>query len=160
MSKTGFQAFAAGMIVATSVLGGTYLLTDEKPVTANTEEKEITDKDVSSYLTGKGQVAITTDEYEELLKTKDAALKQQTKAEKETQPAQQAEKPVSYTFRINAGMTTSEISEILEQNGIVADSFDFDQYLIKNKYHQKVQLGTFTVQKGMNYQQLAELLTK
>jgi cell division protein YceG involved in septum cleavage len=167
MSKTGFQTFAAGMIVATSLLGGTYLLSDNKSAEADAEKKEVTNSDVESFLTSNGKVSISTDEYEELLAAKDKAVQQQDTKTAEETPQQEEntaeekkEEVVKYSVTIKSGMTTSEISDLLEQNGIIEDSFDFDQFLIKGNYHQKVQLGTFTVQKGMTYNQLAEVLTK
>jgi hypothetical protein len=171
MSKSGFQAFAAGMIVATSVLGGTYFLTDHQPASADVEKKEVTEKDVESFLTSNGKISITTDEYEQLLAAKDQAVQQQgaQKAKTPTQEEstakeepveQKKEEVIKYKLTIKAGMTTSEISDLLEQNGIISDSFEFDQYLIKGDYHQKVQLGTFEVQKGMDFYQLANILTK
>lgn len=174
MSKKGFQAFAAGMIVATSVLGGTYLLSGNQQAEADTEQ-ELSENEVEKFLTSNQQTAISIDEYEELLAAKNAEVtekatektpKQETTTDKpqttETteKTEEKKEEVVKYKVTIKAGMTTSEVSDLLEQNGIVSDSFEFDQYLIKNNYHTKVQLGTFEVQKGMTYNQLAEALTR
>lgn len=165
MSKIGFQTFAAGMIVATSVLGGTYLLSDKQPASADTENKEISESDVESFLTSNGKISIPTDEYEELLAVKDNALKQPIEQPEQTEKAEdkkeeeKQEEVVKYTVTVKAGMTTSEISKMLEQNGIISDSFAFDQYLIKHDFHKKIQLGSFEVQKGMDFYQLAHILT-
>ncbi|WP_299087892.1 hypothetical protein [uncultured Metabacillus sp.] len=169
MSKTGFRAFAAGMIVATSVLGGTYLLSDNQSASADDEKNEMSQSDVESYLTSNGKIAITTGEYEELLAAKDKAVqqpaannnsqqKESTSTENTTE--QSKEEVIKYNLVVKSGMTTSEISDLLEQNGIIENSFNFDQFLIKGKYHQRIQLGTFAVQKGMTFQQLADVLTR
>ncbi len=167
MSKTGFQAFAAGMIVATSVLGGTYLFSGKQQAEADVEQKELSEKEVENFLTDKQQIAIQIDEYEELLASKNAKV-----VEKETEEAPQEVKKdtasaeekkqevIKYKVTIKAGMTTSEVSDLLEQNAIITSSKEFDQYLIKNKYHTKVQLGTFEVQKGMTFLQLAKAITR
>lgn len=171
MSKTGFQAFAAGMIVATSVLGGTYFLSDNQSASADAKKKEVTKSDVETFLTSNGKISITTDEYEQLLEAKNEAVQQQATQTAKTQskvestakeePAEEKEEEViKYKLTIKAGMTTSEISDLLEQNGIISDSFEFDQFLIKGDYHRLVQLGTFEVKKGMDFKQLAEILTK
>ncbi|MDQ0224865.1 hypothetical protein CHH83_08250 [Bacillus sp. 7586-K] len=176
MSKTSFQAFAAGMIVATTLLGGTYLLTDNKSASAD-DKKQLTEKNVEKYLAENGRMAVEAEEYEELLaaknssepKTDTAKDTKEDTAQKETTtetPAKEApaeekkEEPVTYNLTISEGMTTSTVSDLLEQNGIIEDSFQFDQYLIKNNYHQKVQLGTFQVKKGMDFHQLAEAITR
>ncbi|WP_121662843.1 endolytic transglycosylase MltG [Metabacillus litoralis] len=171
MSKLGFQAFAAGMIVATSVLGGTYLLSDHQSATADSEQKEVTEKQVNQFLKSNGQVSITSEEYEELLALKkvevvqeDSQNQQQTETAKETEQPKEAEEKkeevIKYNITIKEGMTTSEVSDLLEQNAIIASSFEFDQFLIKNNFHTRVQLGTFEVQKGMTFQQLAEAITR
>lgn len=169
MSKLGFQAFAAGMIVATSVLGGTYLLSDHQSATADSEQKEVTEKQVNQFLKSNGQVSITSEEYEELLALKKAEVvqedsqnQQQTETAKETGQPKEAEEKTEDVIMvtIKEGMTTSEVSDLLEQNGVIDSSFDFDQYLIRNNYHTKVQLGTFEIQKSMKFQDLAEAITK
>lgn len=173
MSKLGFQAFAAGMIVATSVLGGTYLLSDHEEANADVEQKVLSEKNVSDYLTKSGQVAIPTDEYEELLAAKNAEVvepdtqqKQETTEKEEAteqqtkEPEEQKEEVIKYKVTIREGMTTSEVSDLLEQNAIITSSKEFDQFLIKNNYHTRVQLGTFEVKKGMTFQQLAEAITR
>ncbi|MDQ0233621.1 hypothetical protein [Metabacillus malikii] len=183
MSKARVQAFAAGMIVATSLLGVTYYLSDKQ--TDNTK-KEITEKEVDTFLTEKGKMSIDTVEYEEYLATKDTANQEkepaetpkenstpakeetppqaETPAKEETPPQEEApekkEEEKKYTLTISEGMTTSAVSDLLEQNGIIEDSFEFSQFLIKNNYHQRVQLGTFEVKKGMDYNQLAQAITK
>jgi hypothetical protein len=172
MSKTGFQAFAAGMIVATSVLGITYFFSENQSAAADAKKTETTASEVESYLTDNGKISISTEEYEELLASKDAAVQQSAQTEQNQETAVKEEKPkteepakekeeqaITYKLNVSAGMTTNEISNMLEQNGIISDSFEFDQFLIKNGYHQKVQLGTFDVKKGMSFQQLAEVLT-
>jgi hypothetical protein len=162
MSKVGFQAFAAGMIVATSLLGGTYFLSDKQSASADIEKKEVSESEVESFLTSNGRISIPTDEYEELLAVKDKALKQpveQPEKVEEKQPEEKKEEVVKYTVKVTAGMSTYEISNVLEQNGIISDSFAFDQYLIKHDFHRKIQLGSFEVRKGMDWYQLAHILT-
>jgi hypothetical protein len=162
MSKVGFQAFAAGMIVATSLLGGTYFLSDKQSASADIEKKEISESEVESFLTSNGKISVPTDEYEELLAVKDNALKQpveQPEKVEEKQPEEKKEEVVKYTVKVTAGMSTYEISNLLEQNGIISDSFAFDQYLIKHDFHRKIQLGSFEVRKGMDWYQLAHILT-
>ncbi|HZH62909.1 MAG TPA: hypothetical protein VEY70_25830 [Metabacillus sp.] len=171
MSKTGFQAFAAGMIVATSVLGGTYLLSGTQQAEADAEQRELSKNEVEKFLTSNQQTAISIDEYEELLASKNAEVTEKASEEapkeettENTEATQETEEKkedvIKYNVTIKAGMTTSEVSNLLEQNAIISDSFEFDQYLIKNNYHTRVQLGTFEVQKGMTFQQLAEAITR
>lgn len=166
MSKTGFRTFAAGIIFSTSVLGGTYLLSDKEQATAKVEKK-ITDADIEAYLKNNNKMAIDTDEYAEFLATKNATAQKETtkvaeepKTEEATKVEEKKEEVVSYKIAIKDGMTTSEVSDALELNGIIDSSKEFDQFLISNDFHTKVQLGTFEVKKGMTFEQLADVITR
>ncbi|MFC0270005.1 hypothetical protein ACFFIX_00840 [Metabacillus herbersteinensis] len=168
MSKNGFQSFAAGMIAATSVLSATFFLSGNAPTADEVAlQKEVTETDVKDYLAKSGQMTITNEEYETLIKAKDqAANKEQQKATEktaETEVKEQEDKPVEikkYSVQIREGMTTGEVSDLLEQNGIITSAKDFNQYLIKGNYHREVQLGTFEVMQGMSFEELTEAITR
>ncbi|MGG3924688.1 hypothetical protein ABET51_01625 [Metabacillus fastidiosus] len=164
MSKVGFQAFAAGMIVATSVMGASYFLENNQKSAEQSVQKEVTDAQVKNYLSKKGQLAISNEEYDDLKNQKEKLLIEQknnqankTEQNKE-QPKEQEKK--KYTLMIRKGMSTSDVSNLLQANGIIASSKDFNQFLIKGNYHTKVQLGDFEVVQGMNFQQITAIITK
>ncbi|MED4530718.1 hypothetical protein [Metabacillus fastidiosus] len=164
MSKVGFQAFAAGMIVATSVMGASYFLENNQKSAEQSVQKEVTDAQVKNYLSKKGQLAISNEEYDDLKNQKEKLLIEQknnqankTEQNKE-QPKEQEKK--KYTLMIRKGMSTSDVSNLLQANGIIASSKDFNQFLIKGNYHTKVQLGDFEVVQGMNFQQITAVITK
>ncbi|MGG3798129.1 endolytic transglycosylase MltG [Metabacillus fastidiosus] len=164
MSKVGFQAFAAGMIVATSVMGASYFLENNQKSAEQSVQKEVTDSQVKNYLSKKGQLAISNEEYDDLKNQKEKLLIEQksnqvnkTEQNKE-QPKEQEKK--KYTLMIRKGMSTSDVSNLLQANGIIASSKDFNQFLIKGNYHTKVQLGDFEVVQGMNFQQITAIITK
>lgn len=163
MSKNGFQTFAAGIIAATSVLSATYFLSENIPTTDEVAvQKEVTEADVKEYLVKNGQMTITNEEYETLISAKDQAAKEEQKEETVANKDQEA-KPVEkikYSVQIREGMTTSEVSDLLEQNGIITSAKDFNQFLIKGNYHTEVQLGTFEVVQGMSFIELADAFTR
>ncbi|KZN96321.1 endolytic transglycosylase MltG [Aeribacillus composti] len=176
MNKRILQAFSAGMIVSTSILTLTFYLGnyDQKVVA----EKELTDKSVNEYLAQNNKIAVSNKEYEEFLSYKDTKVKNlnKTPQQNEQQQKQQNQnaqnqnqeqknnnqqtevKPVK--VNIKEGMTTSDVSKILEQSGIIDSASKFNQYLIKHDYHKRVQIGTFEVKKGMSYYEIAEALTR
>ncbi|ASS91917.1 MULTISPECIES: endolytic transglycosylase MltG [Aeribacillus] len=181
MNKRILQAFSAGMIVSTSILTLTFYLGnyDQKVVA----EKELTDKSVNEYLAQNNKIAVSNKEYEEFLSYKDTKVKnlnktpqqneQQQKQQNQNAQNQNAQnqnqeqknnnqqtevKPVK--VNIKEGMTTSDVSKILEQSGIIDSASKFNQYLIKHDYHKRVQIGTFEVKKGMSYYEIAEALTR
>ena len=40
----------------------------------------------------------------------------------------------SYTIHVKSGMAPSEVSDILEENGLIKDARKYDRYLKKNNY--------------------------
>lgn len=67
MTKRGIQAFAGGIILATSVLAAVFYLTDEDQAAAVKENKTVTEQDVNNYLDSKKMVSVNRDEYQKLL---------------------------------------------------------------------------------------------
>ncbi|AIF43418.1 hypothetical protein X953_09835 [Virgibacillus sp. SK37] len=63
-------------------------------------------------------------------------------------------------MNIKPGMATSEISNLLEEKKIIKDSGKFDQYLEKENYSEKVQIGEFEVTSDMSFYELAEKIAR
>lgn len=81
--------------------------------------------------------------------TKDTAKKETTK-----------EPIVKYQLTIKKGMTPNQIAEKLKAAKIIDHQGNFVEYLIKNKYHEKIQLGDFNVTNEMDYKEIAVIITK
>ncbi len=99
--------------------------------------------------------------------SKEKASKEDKKNEKPDSQKEESKKEdknkkdevVTYTLKIEAGMVPSSISAQLEENNIIEDAFEFDQYLEKNDYSKYVQLGEFKVSSDMNFKEIAEEIT-
>ncbi|MGG4504502.1 hypothetical protein ABEP00_03625 [Heyndrickxia sporothermodurans] len=89
-------------------------------------------------------------------KTTDNEKKQTTAKKDETKN----DETIKYRITINSGMTPYEIAEQLKSAKIIKDDDKFVQYLIKHKYHEKIQLGKFDVTNKMDFKKLAVVLTK
>ncbi|MBD1378893.1 endolytic transglycosylase MltG [Metabacillus arenae] len=166
MSKTGFRAFAAGMILSTSVLAATYFLFEKEKKAEDVDVKrEVGETDISSYLNKNDQIAVAKKEYDELVGYKETAIK--LKAEQEKQPSdgsnqEKEEKPPSakYKLTISDGMSTGDVSNILEQEGIINSASDLNAYLIEANYHTKIRSGSYELSRGMSFREIANVLTK
>ncbi|MGE6259019.1 hypothetical protein ACQKCU_14105 [Heyndrickxia sporothermodurans] len=87
--------------------------------------------------------------------------KQEDKNQTTTKKADnQKDSLIKYRLTIKSGMTPSEIGENLKAAKIINDDDKFVQYLIKRKYHEKIQLGKFNVTNKMNFKQIAVVITK
>lgn len=61
-------------------------------------------------------------------------------------------------IEVKGGMVSSEVAEDLQNQGIVEDAYDFDQYMCDNGFAPQIQVGTFYVPKGATYLEIAEIL--
>ena len=64
------------------------------------------------------------------------------------------------TINITKGMSSRTVCDMLKQNGIIEDAADFDRYLIKTGYDDKIRVGEVEVNSGMTYEELTALLYK
>ncbi|WP_284140408.1 MULTISPECIES: hypothetical protein [unclassified Virgibacillus] len=66
----------------------------------------------------------------------------------------------TYTVKIESGMPSSKIGDMLESNKIIDDASKFNQYLEKENYSTRVQQGEFKVNSGMSFFEIAEAITR
>ena len=67
---------------------------------------------------------------------------------------------VTCTINITKGMSSRTVCDMLKQNGIIEDAADFDRYLIKTGYDDKIRVGEVEVNSGMTYEELIASLYK
>ena len=67
---------------------------------------------------------------------------------------------VTCTINITKGMSSRTVCDMLKQNGIIEDAADFDRYLIKTGYDDKIRVGEVEVNSGMTYEELKASLYK
>lgn len=60
---------------------------------------------------------------------------------------------------VEEGMTSQEISALLEELNIIADPADFEQALANLNAEQQIQIGTYTVTSDMAAEEVADLVT-
>ena len=77
-----------------------------------------------------------------------------TQAENESTETE-ASTVITYTLTIASGMSSNTVCDILKKNGIIADSGDFDRFLVSNGYADRIRVGSFEVNSGMRYDELA-----
>ncbi len=62
------------------------------------------------------------------------------------------------TIEVTSGMHSEAVAALLEENGIISDSGDFDNWLVANDYATKIRVNTYTFTKGMTYEEIADIL--
>ncbi|RSK27850.1 hypothetical protein EJF36_13725 [Bacillus sp. HMF5848] len=178
MNKPTLQAFAGGLIFATLVLGGVYIISEEKPL----EEPIIDAETVDTFLEANNYVKVSESEYvklkeasNELLSLKEQLQSGQNEAKPQSEevvddnttsnntpkPKQDeaSPEPITYVLTINQGMTSTAVANTLQKNGIIKNAKDFDTFLVNNGYNRLIQVNTYTVTSNMTYDQLAGIIT-
>lgn len=56
-------------------------------------------------------------------------------------------------------MTSEQLSATLYENGLVDDAASFNSYLMTNRYASAIKMGTYSVEFGLTYKELAKLFT-
>ena len=77
----------------------------------------------------------------------------QTETENVTEP--EAGTVVTYTLTIASGMSSNTVCEMLKRAGIIENSVDFDNFLVGSGYADRIRVGSFEVNSGMSYEELA-----
>lgn len=161
MNKRTIRSFAFGIFFTVSAIGTFYYfinpeVTKSSPVLTVEEAKKILEEQNLHIL--------TKTEYEQL-KAQENIVNEIT--EKESSQIDQPEKeeqvdtpPIkTYQLKINSGMSISRIADILYQEEILTDPKEFEDYLINNDYHTKIQVGSFTLTNSMSFKEMAILIT-
>ncbi|MGP7816249.1 endolytic transglycosylase MltG [Niallia sp. 01092] len=156
MNKSSLRAFAFGVFFSVSLIGSYYSYSEKKQTAAKPTTNE-----AENLLKEKGYTILTETEYEQL-QTQIKQAKESNEKDKQPNksPVKKTSDSVSYDLYIVKGMTITQIAEQLANKKIIDNEKDFEHYLIKNNYHTKVQIGTFTLTNNMNYKKIAEAITK
>lgn len=83
----------------------------------------------------------------------------EVEVEEEEEEDEEEETSSTVTITVEPGMASSQISQMLEEEGIIDDAGEFSQYLIEHDYHMLIQLGEHELETGMSHYEIAEELT-
>ncbi|MET3699239.1 YceG-like family protein [Bacillus oleivorans] len=166
MQRQLIQGFAIGMFLTACIsLLGFYNL--------NINEQNIDPKQAIEELEQSGYQVLSTAEWNDLQTQivnnkpqEEEAAEEEEQDETEnssgqtTQSDEKKSDTKSYTLTIEAGMNSSDVSERLEENGIVEDSFVFQQYLIDRNLDGAIQIGSYQVSSDMSFEVITSIITK
>ncbi|OOE09898.1 hypothetical protein [Fictibacillus arsenicus] len=152
MASKNLRGFSAGIIISTGILAGVYY-------TADTENRtELTDTAVEQYLSEKGELAISKEEYTSLTEAESAAAAP-AKEEADAEPEKEEDKVFQMTLTITQGMSTGEVCDLLQKGNIIKDSKEFLKYLRSNNLEGAVRAESHQVNSSMNFDELAKEIT-
>ncbi len=112
-------------------------------------EKKTTEEKVTEDSTEKKTIEKNTTEE----KTTEATTEKKTTEERTTETT--TEKKTTVTITIKGGMSSYPVCQMLQELCLIKDATDFDDYLIKNGYANRISVGTHTLRIGMSYEEIA-----
>ena len=166
MNRRTAQAFALGLIFAAIFLwAGSSVIAEKEPV-----KKEVAVSDAKKILEEKGYKVLNSTEFAKLNEKKAEVVKEEKP--KEEAPAEKAEESKEevkeeakeevkkFTLIIASGMSPGDVAIMLKSQGIIDDESKFERFLIDKGYHTKVQIGQYELTSGLDYHQIAKIITK
>lgn len=172
MSKPALRYLALGFLVSAIILAG-YRSFLYQPQVADSSESdtapltqdELTYKEKYETLLAETELAQLesgyVDESESTENSESAASDEaaQESSEIDTEESQEdSEDVVTATVVINQGDPSSTAARQLQEQGIIEDSAEFDEFLESNNLSNLVRPGSFTVNSDMSFQEIADIL--
>ncbi|MEH7885501.1 hypothetical protein V7654_14405 [Bacillus sp. JJ1609] len=157
MNKRTAQAFALGILFSAIFLwAGSSVIADK-----GTEQK-VTVSNAKQLLETNGYKVMDNNEFAKLNEKKTAAKEEKTKAKAPAEKAktEEVKEEKKFTLVIAGGMTPGDVAVMLKSQGIIDDEDKFERFLIDKGYHMKVQIGRYELTGGMDYDQIAKVITK
>lgn len=172
MSKPALRYLALGFLVSAIILAGYRSFLYEPQVADSSEsdtapltQDELTYKEKYETLLAETELAQLesgyVDESENTENTESAASDEaaQESGESDTEESQEdSEDVVTATVVINQGDPSSTAARQLQEQGIIEDSAEFDEFLESNNLSNLVRPGSFTVNSDMSFQEIADIL--
>ena len=109
---------------------------------------------------GKESEAVTGMKTQAITETTETTTELTTENNNASSAAGVMNNEVTCTINITKGMSSRTVCDMLKQNGIIEDAADFDRYLIKTGYDDKIRVGEVEVNSGMTYEELTASLYK
>lgn len=176
--KQHIRAFAIGLLTSGVLLLAIYLISNPS---ANRAE-DMDPEELISVLEDKGYAVLTQDQYiahSVNKETSDAGQEDETSEDAENEAAEdenadeenengnsdeneegtEEDEVIETKVKLESGMPPSNISDSLEDAGIIDDAMEFNDYLEDNDYSGSVKPGTYKVNSEMSFDEIAEIIT-
>lgn len=174
MSKPALRFLSLGFLVSALILAGyRSFFYEPKSVDALDAPSELTQEDEtykekyesllaetelakmeSEYSSDAENTEITDEEVTEESSANESEESETTDSEEES-----SSETTTATVVINNGDPSSIAARQLQDQGIIEDSVEFDNFLEDNNLSNLVRPGTFTIESGMSFQEIADILS-
>jgi hypothetical protein len=165
MNKRTVRAFALGMLFSTSLIGTYYYFFHNESGSLMEAKQLLEDEDFivlskAEFANLQQQSKEKSEPEQKPESDRKSVREKENKNEHTADRHSEENKVISYELKITSGMNTEQIATILANVHIINDAKEFEEYMSKNGYSTKIQLGTFHLTNEMDYSQIAKILTK
>ncbi|MGM7681571.1 hypothetical protein ACSVDA_05380 [Cytobacillus sp. Hm23] len=163
MNKQSLRAFSSGLITATTVLGSIYFITPSSEQSI-LETRRTADHVVPESEELKAEIKLLKDQVKEQsliiqeYESSENVISEDNNSTNQHEP--QSEPIRIYHLQVDTGMTSSEISSILEEAKIISNGKELQQYFMDQKLTRQIQVGKFEVSSNMTIKNIVSLLTE
>ncbi|QXE00430.1 endolytic transglycosylase MltG [Terribacillus sp. DMT04] len=152
--KQVIQGFAAALLLAGACMLVLYFASDDGTAkttsAAPIKKEELDTEEMKTRLEKDDYYILSSKDYEELQK------KTETKDKAKTA----SEQTKKFQLKLESGMTSDEVAQLLEKKSILEDGDAFLTYLNVTNASKSLQVGTYDVNSDMSYDEITDLLTK
>lgn len=77
----------------------------------------------------------------------------------EPDPSESAELQ-TVTFIVKSGYSSDRVSKLLKEAGLVENAGEFDRFLVKEGYANRISVGTYEIEVGASMERIAKIITR
>ncbi|MFI8686879.1 hypothetical protein [Rossellomorea sp. NPDC077527] len=162
VTSNSLRSFAAGILIATSLIGAVYLFGPSEAKSTGKEEpakvEKLSEDEMVKKLTSKGFVIHTEDQWEKQLQAMN-----ENQQDKETEKKDDnADGKVIYKtmLTVSTGMTSIDVGNALEKANIIESGLDFYKEVENRGVENDLRPGTFEVESGMTTDEIIRTIFK
>ncbi|MCA1059650.1 endolytic transglycosylase MltG [Rossellomorea aquimaris] len=162
VTSNSLRSFAAGILIATSLIGAVYLFGPSEAKSTGKEEpakvEKLSEDEMVKKLTSKGYVIHTEDQWEKQLQAMN-----ENQQDKETEKKDDnADGEVIYKtmLTVSTGMTSIDVGNALEKANIIESGLDFYKEVENRGVENDLRPGTFEVESGMTTDEIIRTIFK
>lgn len=80
----------------------------------------------------------------------------------EQEPSEQEPSAESQTitFTVKSGYSSDRVSKLLKEAGLVENAGEFDRFLVKEGYANRISVGTYEIEVGASMERIAKIITR
>lgn len=64
------------------------------------------------------------------------------------------------TFTVKSGYSSDRVSKLLKEAGLVENAGEFDRFLVKEGYANRISVGTYEIEVGASMERIAKIITR